>query len=239
MVQDELVRWKNALVVLDVSPAAKRITAWRISMNGQSRKLRVSISRFLPSWLCVIALAAGLSGCFAGSQPRAADELQSASAQQTESCSIVGIMACKAAALASGAARATCIVSRNATGARVERCGTGETATPESQGTPAKQPDPAKKPSTLVQLTWSDNSNDEDSFVIERCDTVSVVSDGPTVRATCRGSWTAIGTVPANTTSYVDRSVALNRTYLYRIKAVNSAGSSGYTEEALFTTVSK
>jgi hypothetical protein len=91
----------------------------------------------------------------------------------------------------------------------------------------------------VVQLAWSDNSNDEDSFVIERCDTVSVVRDGATVQATCRGSWTAIGSVPANTTSYVDRSVAPNRTYLYRIKAVNSAGSSGYTEEALFTAVSK
>jgi hypothetical protein len=91
----------------------------------------------------------------------------------------------------------------------------------------------------VVQLAWTDNSNDEDSFVIERCDTVSVVGDGATVRATCRGSWTAIGSVPANTTTYVDRSVAHNRTYLYRIKAVNSAGSSAYTEEALFTTVSK
>ena len=210
-----------------------------MSMHGQSRKLRVSVPRFLPSWICVIALAAGLSGCFAGSQPRAADKLQSVSAQQTESCSIVGIMACKAAALASGGARATCIVARNATGSRVEKCGTSETATPQSQGTPAKPPDPAKTASTVVQLAWSDNSNDEDSFVIERCDMVSVVRDGATVQATCRGSWAAIGSVPANTTSYVDRSVAPNRTYLYRIKAVNSAGSSGYTEEALFTTVSK
>ena len=149
---------------------------------------------------------------------------------------MVGIMACKAAALASGGGRATCVVSHSATGARTERCGTSETARQESQDALPKPPDPAKMPATAVRLAWSDNSNDEDSFVIERCDTVSVTRAGSTIQSSCRGSWTAIGSVPANTTSYVDRSVAPNRTYLYRIKAVNSAGSSGYTEEALFTT---
>ncbi len=69
-----------------------------------------------------------------------------------------------------------------------------------------------------VQLTWSDNSNNETGFIIERD------SQGP-------DAFTVIDTVPANQNSFVDLAVTY-LTYLYRIKAFNPAGQSGYSNVA-------
>ncbi len=150
---------------------------------------------------------------------------------------MLGVMACKAVAMVSGDAagnrQATCVASRNANGTRVEQCGTSETKPRESAV------EPTKASAVSVRLAWSDNSNNEQGFVIERCDQISLKRDGPKKLAYCTGSWTMVGKVGANITGFVDHSVLPNRSYLYRIKAVNIIGSSGYTNEALFTTPSK
>jgi hypothetical protein len=121
-------------------------------------------------------------------------------------------------------------VSTGANGTRLEKCGTVERKTLELEI------DRGKVPAVSVRLAWSDNSNNEENFVIERCDQISAKSDGT---ASCTGAWRVVGSVAANITSYVDKSVLPNRSYLYRVKATNSSGSSGYTREGLFTTSSR
>lgn len=66
-----------------------------------------------------------------------------------------------------------------------------------------------------INLTWTDNSTNESSFVIERS------LNGNT--------FTPIGAVPGNTTAYTDNSgLLLNTLYYYRVKAQNNTGSSAY-----------
>ena len=69
-----------------------------------------------------------------------------------------------------------------------------------------------------VQLSWSDNSNNETGFIIER------ESLGP-------DAFTVIDTVLANQNTYVDLSVTY-LTYSYRISAFNAGGQSGYSNVA-------
>ncbi|HEX8180902.1 MAG TPA: chitobiase/beta-hexosaminidase C-terminal domain-containing protein [Pyrinomonadaceae bacterium] len=67
-----------------------------------------------------------------------------------------------------------------------------------------------------VTLSWKDNSTNETSFVIER--SLSSTS-----------GFTQIGTVTTNTVTFNDNTVARRTTYFYRVKAVNGAGSSAYS----------
>lgn len=75
--------------------------------------------------------------------------------------------------------------------------------------------------SSQINLSWDDNSGDEDNFVIER--------DGG-------GGFSQIATVGANTTSYSDGSLNASTTYTYRVAASNTAGTSGYSNQASATT---
>ena len=78
-------------------------------------------------------------------------------------------------------------------------------------------------PSTSqLTLTWQDNSNDEDNFAIER-------------KTATSGTYTQIALVAANSTSYVDTTVSKGINYCYRVRAVNSAGASAYTNETCKT----
>jgi subtilisin len=70
--------------------------------------------------------------------------------------------------------------------------------------------------SSQMNLTWVDNSSFEDGFKIERWN---------------GSSFMQINTVSANVTSYVDSGLAASTTYFYRVKAYNSAGDSGYSNE--------
>jgi hypothetical protein len=138
--------------------------------------------------------------------------------------------------------QATCTASRSG-GTYIETCGTAAPA--RSSSVPPAPPPPAKPQvatgnigNTLrssVQLSWKDNSNNETSFVIERCDHVLKDVRSATGTVTCRGGWSTVGTVAANTTTYVDNTVTANQTYIYRVKATNSSGSSAYTPEAVIT----
>ncbi len=69
-----------------------------------------------------------------------------------------------------------------------------------------------------INLTWQDNSDNEDEFRIDR----SV--DGT--------NFTQIGTVPANQTTYSDTGLEQNTTYWYRVRACNAVGCSDYSNVA-------
>lgn len=67
----------------------------------------------------------------------------------------------------------------------------------------------------FVELNWLDQSTNENTFEIERSD------DGV--------SFQLLTAVTSNTMRYVDKSVALDKEYAYRLRAVNATGSSDYT----------
>ena len=66
-----------------------------------------------------------------------------------------------------------------------------------------------------ISLQWADLSNNEAGFQIERS------PDG--------AAWTKIADAGVNTTTYIDQTVAPQIHYYYRVRAVNGAGPSGYS----------
>jgi hypothetical protein len=90
---------------------------------------------------------------------------------------------------------------------------------------------PASAPSSLtttvvgsnqVNLTWTDNTSDEDGFKIER-------KDGST------GTFAQIATVGSNLTSFSNTGLTDGVTYFYRVRAFNTGGNSGYSNESSAT----
>jgi hypothetical protein len=75
---------------------------------------------------------------------------------------------------------------------------------------------------TRVQLTWTDNSGSETGFGIWRKES--------------GGAWGRIGVAAANAMSFVDRDATAGRSYVYRIRAHNNHGASGWSNEATGTT---
>lgn len=75
----------------------------------------------------------------------------------------------------------------------------------------------------LVNLIWTDNSNNETGFVLER----SADPSFATVTALTPG---------LNATSFTDTTVAPKTTYYYRIKAVNGVSSSAYSNTVMVVT---
>lgn len=73
-----------------------------------------------------------------------------------------------------------------------------------------------------IDLTWTDNSDDELGFMIER-------------RVQGNADFVQIAQTGADTTSFSD-SVASNTTYEYRIRAFNETSYSGYANSAAITT---
>jgi hypothetical protein len=68
----------------------------------------------------------------------------------------------------------------------------------------------------VVNLAWTNSSNNETKFMVQRQD---LTGDSP-------NGWTTIGTVAADVTTYSDTGV-LPGNYNYRISAVNATGASG------------
>ncbi|TNE86881.1 MAG: hypothetical protein EP330_19930 [Deltaproteobacteria bacterium] len=77
--------------------------------------------------------------------------------------------------------------------------------------------------STTIDVAWTDNSSDEDWFDIERS------LDG--------SSWSYVGQVGANVTSYGDSGLSSNTTCYYRVLAANGAGDSAWSNTASATTL--
>ena len=75
---------------------------------------------------------------------------------------------------------------------------------------------------TSIRITWTDNSNNETGFKIER--------------KTSGGNYSQIATVNANITSYTNTGLSSNTRYYYRVRAYNSAGDSLYSNEYSTTT---
>lgn len=75
---------------------------------------------------------------------------------------------------------------------------------------------------TRVNLTWTDNSNNETGFIIQRS------SNG--------GGWSQIATVGAGATSYSDTTVRKKQKYQYRVLAYNTYGNSAWSNVATVNT---
>ena len=76
---------------------------------------------------------------------------------------------------------------------------------------------------TLVSLSWVDQSDNEDGFVIER------KLEG--------GVYELVADLPSGTTQFDDSGVSFGQTYVYRVYAYNGEGDSGYSNEAMVTAI--
>lgn len=75
-----------------------------------------------------------------------------------------------------------------------------------------------------IDLSWTDNANNEDGFSVERS------TDGV--------SFAAIATTSANVAVYADRGLSASTLYYYRVDAFNANGTSTYSNVASTTTPS-
>jgi hypothetical protein len=74
-----------------------------------------------------------------------------------------------------------------------------------------------------MTLSWTDSSDNEDGFRIER-------------RIGTSGTYQQLANVASNTTTYADLNLSNSTTYCYRILAFNSAANSAYSNESCATT---
>jgi hypothetical protein len=73
-----------------------------------------------------------------------------------------------------------------------------------------------------ITLIWVDNSDDESSFLLFR-------SEG--------GAFNCIDTLPANKTLCTDTNIVFDKTYMYKIQAINASDSSVFSNEASASTL--
>lgn len=76
---------------------------------------------------------------------------------------------------------------------------------------------------TQIDLSWTDNSGDEDGFKVQRS------ADGST-------NWTQVATRSSNVTTYSDPNLTSGTTYYYRVLAYNGGGDSTASNTANATT---
>jgi endoglucanase len=77
--------------------------------------------------------------------------------------------------------------------------------------------------SSQINLSWTDNANNETGFKIER-------------KVGAGGTYAQIATVGANVTSYNNTGLSAGTTYYYRVRANNAAGDSAYSPQTNATT---
>ncbi len=76
-----------------------------------------------------------------------------------------------------------------------------------------------------INLTWTDNANNETGFRIERC------------KGTTCTNFALIATVSVNVTTYANTGLLKGTTYRYRVYAYNASGNSAYSNIAAATTL--
>jgi hypothetical protein len=76
-----------------------------------------------------------------------------------------------------------------------------------------------------IDLRWTDNSSNEANFMIER--------------STNNSTWTVLGPVGANVTTYSATGLSRNTRYYFRVRAWNSLGYSAYSNTANIKTKSR
>jgi hypothetical protein len=96
----------------------------------------------------------------------------------------------------------------------------GGSLTPPSAATGLSASSPS---STLINLTWTDSSNNENGFKIER-------------KLGVAGTYAEIATAGKNAESYADSSLTPGTAYYYRVRAFNGLGNAPYSNEANTTT---
>ena len=72
-------------------------------------------------------------------------------------------------------------------------------------------------PTTQINLSWQDNSNNEDGFRIERC------------QGNNCNNFAQVGQVGANVTTFPSTGLAKNTFYRFRVRAFNAAGNSAFS----------
>ncbi len=75
---------------------------------------------------------------------------------------------------------------------------------------------------TEVNLTWTDNANNESGFII--------------LRATGSGNYTQVGVAGAGAASFSDPGLVADTTYSYQVEATNSVGNSALSNAVTITT---
>jgi hypothetical protein len=77
--------------------------------------------------------------------------------------------------------------------------------------------------SSAVRVTWTDNSSNEDGFQVQR-------------GSSAAGPFAQVGTTGPGAATYDDGGLAAATTYYYRVRATNTAGTSGWSNVASATT---
>jgi glucose/arabinose dehydrogenase len=77
-----------------------------------------------------------------------------------------------------------------------------------------------------INLSWNDNSNNENGFRIDRC----VVSNGA-----CVGTPVQVGQVSVGVNTFANTTVTAGTTYGFGVRAFNTAGNSAYSNGVLVT----
>jgi hypothetical protein len=70
------------------------------------------------------------------------------------------------------------------------------------------------------KLDWTDNSDNEANFIIERMTGACLTRGAPRTEA-----WTQIGSTAANVKTYSDPTPVVGQVYCYRVGARNAAGT--------------
>ena len=74
-----------------------------------------------------------------------------------------------------------------------------------------------------IDVTWSDNGSDEKGFIVLRS-----ANKGKT--------WSQVGQVGIDVTTFADTGVIANKLYRYRVRAFNTAGSSDFSNTVIVAT---
>lgn len=93
-----------------------------------------------------------------------------------------------------------------------------------------------------VYLSWTNNANNAENNLLQRCDSVTVSGRKNLRVYNCVNGWSDLSeNMPANQSTYFDGlpSTSISKTYLYRIQASNGAGPSPWSNEAGIITPAK